>query len=81
MDDFSKKIEKKTGVKMDELMKVAQSIKGSDLQDEKSVRKLVRKISKLAGKKVTKEKEDMIVDTLVNNKKKIDSNTISKMLK
>ncbi|MEQ6378159.1 stage VI sporulation protein F [Bacillaceae bacterium S4-13-58] len=81
MDDFSKKIEKKTGVKMDELMQVAQSIKGSDLQDEKSIRRLVRKISKLAGKKVSKEKEDRIVDTLVNNKKKINSNTISKMLK
>lgn len=81
MADFSKRIEKKTGVKMEDVKKLAQSIKGSDLQDEKSVRNLVKKVSKLAGKKASKQQEDMIVDMLVNKKQKIDSSTISKMLK
>ncbi|WP_407936243.1 stage VI sporulation protein F [Litchfieldia alkalitelluris] len=80
MSDFSKGIEKKTGVRMDDVMKLANSLQNSNLQDEKTVRKLVKRVSKLAGKNVPKSKEDMIVDLLVKKKKKIDPATISKMI-
>jgi uncharacterized protein YpuA (DUF1002 family) len=80
VSDLFKKIEKKTGVKMDDVSKVANSFSNSDLKDEKSIRKLVKQVSKLSGKKVSKAKEDMIVDMLLKNKSNIDSSTISKML-
>ncbi|MDC3412711.1 stage VI sporulation protein F [Aquibacillus sp. 3ASR75-11] len=80
MSDLFKKIEKKTGVKMDDVSKIANSFSKSDLKDEKSIRKLVRQVSKLSGKKVPKQKEDMIVNMLLKNNSKIDSSTISKML-
>lgn len=80
MSDFSKGIEKKTGVRMDDVMKLVNSLKNSNLQDEKTVRKLVKQVSALAGKTVPKNKEDMIVNELVKKKKKIDPATISKMM-
>jgi predicted XRE-type DNA-binding protein len=76
-----KGIEKKTGVKMEDIMKVAKSVKTSDLTDEKGVRNLIAQVSKLANKKVSKETEDKIVDILVNKKEKIDAGTISEMMK
>ncbi|APC47961.1 stage VI sporulation protein F [Virgibacillus halodenitrificans] len=81
MDDIIKQVEKKTGVKGNDIQNLAKSLSNSDLQDEKSIRKLVRQLGKLANKKVSKQTEDMIVNTLVNGKNKVDASTISKMLK
>lgn len=81
MNDMSKKVEQKTGVKMDDIMKIANSISNGDLQDEKSLRRLVKRIGRLANKPVSKKKEDMIVDALLKNKQNLDMSTISKMMK
>ncbi|WP_246938800.1 stage VI sporulation protein F [Bacillus pinisoli] len=80
MSDMFKGIEKKTGVKMQDIMKVAQSLNGANLQDEKTIRNLVKDLAQMANKNVPKQLEDKIVETLVNNKQKIDASTISKML-
>lgn len=75
-----KKVEKKTGVKGDDVKNIAQSMNSADLKNEKNVRNLVKQLSKMANKKVSKQKEDMIVDMLTNKKQKIDQSTISKLL-
>ncbi|WP_456276298.1 stage VI sporulation protein F [Bacillus sp. AK128] len=80
MSDMFKGVEKKTGVKMQDIMKVAQSLNGANLQDEKTIRGLVQQLSQMAGKKVPKELEEKIVDTLVKKKQQIDPATISKMI-
>ncbi|RYG71446.1 stage VI sporulation protein F [Lentibacillus lipolyticus] len=80
MDDMLKKAEKKTGVNSNDIKKLAQSVNGTDLTDEKSIRKLVKQVAKVANKPVSKRTEDMIVDTLVNQKGKIDQSTIKKMM-
>ncbi len=59
---------------------MAQSLNSTDLSDEKNVRKLVKQVSKMANKPVSKRTEDMIVDTLTKKKGKIDPSTISKMM-
>lgn len=79
MSDMLKKVEKKTGVNSNEITKLAQSLNGKDLSDEKNIRRLVKQISMMANKRVSKQTEDMIVNAL-KGKKKIDSSTISKML-
>jgi hypothetical protein len=81
MSDMFKGVEKKTGVKMQDIMKVAQSLNGANLKDEKTIRSLVKELAQLANKNVPKQLEDKIVDTLVNKNESIDASTISKMLK
>ncbi|MBA2173978.1 stage VI sporulation protein F [Halobacillus locisalis] len=73
-------IEKKTGVKMDDIMKLAQSLQNADFQDEKTVRKVIRKVSALANKPVSKKKEDALVKAIVNGNVPKDMSSIEKML-
>ncbi|MFZ3577260.1 stage VI sporulation protein F [Virgibacillus sp. DJP39] len=80
MSDMFKNVEKKTGVSMGSIKKLADSLKGKDIHNEKTARDLVRQVSRLAGKPVSKETEDKIVKMLVNNKG-IDEKSISKMMK
>ncbi|UII54330.1 stage VI sporulation protein F [Cytobacillus spongiae] len=80
MSDMFKGIEKKTGVKMNDIMKVANSFGNRNLRSEKDVRELIGQVAKLANKRVPKQTEDMIVDVLVNKKQNIDEKTISNML-
>ncbi|SDZ85943.1 Stage VI sporulation protein F [Thalassobacillus cyri] len=73
--------EKKTGVKMDEVMKLAQSLQGTNFKDEKTIRNVINKVSKLANKPVSKSKEDMIVNAILNDKVPKDLSSIEKMIK
>ncbi|MCP8617356.1 stage VI sporulation protein F [Salirhabdus salicampi] len=66
--DFMKNIEKATGVKQKDILKVANSFQNANLQDERTVRKLIREISRLANKPISKQLENKIVDNVVNNK-------------
>jgi len=79
-DSFFKKIEQKTGVSMDEVFTLANAIQHADFSDEKQVKKIVRKVSKLAGKPVNKELEDQIVQSVVTKGTKLDLNEISSMI-
>ncbi len=54
-------INKKTNVDKNTIFDIADSIKNADLTDEKVLRKLIRDISKVANKPVSKELEDSIV--------------------
>lgn len=80
MDDMLKKVEKKTGVKGNDVMDLVQSLNGTDLSDEKNIRRLVRQVSRMANKNVPKQTEDMIVEKLTKKNGKIDQSTISKMM-
>ncbi|MFD1363376.1 stage VI sporulation protein F [Lentibacillus salinarum] len=80
MSDMLKKAEQKTGVNSKDIMNLAQSLNGTDLSNEKNIRKVIKDVSRMANKKVPKSTEDMIVETLTKNKGKIDQKTISKML-
>lgn len=79
-DSFFKKIEQKTGVSMDEVFTLANAIQFADFSDEKQVKKIVRKVSKLAGKPLTKEFEQQIVESVIQKGNKIDLNEISSMI-
>ena len=60
-DSLFDKVEKKTNVKKDDILKLAKKIQGKDLNDEKMLRSLIKDVAKLAGKDVSKEKEDKII--------------------
>lgn len=79
-DSFFKKIEQKTGVSMDEVFALANAIQFADFSDEKQVKKIVRKVSKIAGKPVTKELEEKIVNSVVQKGNKLNLNEIASMM-
>jgi hypothetical protein len=76
---FFDKIEKKTSVKKDDIFKLAQSVSGSNLRDERTIRMLISQVSSMAGVAVTKQKEDQIVQAVLNNNIPLDLTTLSKM--
>lgn len=50
---FFKQFERKTGVEMDEVFALARAIQYADFSNEKQVRKIVQKVSKVAKRKVS----------------------------
>ncbi|HHU27961.1 TPA: stage VI sporulation protein F [bacterium] len=67
-NNLFKQIEKKSKVKKEDLMNLAKSIQGKNLKDEDNLRKLIKDIAKMAGKEVSKEKEQKIIDAVKKDK-------------
>lgn len=79
-NDFFKNVEKKTGVNMQDVLNLANSLQGANFKDPDTVRNVIKKVSRMAGKQVPKELEDQIVQSIVKDGKQLDFNTISKMI-
>jgi hypothetical protein len=77
---FFKNIEKKTGVNMKDIFDLANSLQNANFKDEHTVRNVIRRVSQIANKPVTKDMEDQIVKSIVNDGKQLDFNTITKMM-
>lgn len=77
---FFRKIEQKTGVPMEEVFALANAIQSADFQDERQVRKIVKKVAKLANKPVSKDLEEQIVNSIMKNGKNLDISKIQDML-
>ncbi|MBB6452196.1 hypothetical protein HNQ94_000641 [Salirhabdus euzebyi] len=74
-------IQNKSNLSANEIFKVAESVKGANFKDEKTVRQLVRRLSKMANKPLPKEKEDKIVEMIAKQNMPLDMNTLQKMMK
>lgn len=74
-DNFFKKVEDKTNVDKKTIMSLAQKLQNSNMHDEKTIRDLIKEISTITGKNVSKEKEDKIVNSVLkdNIPKNVDS--------
>ena len=79
-NSFFKSIENKTGVSMDELFTLANAISHADFTDEKQVRKIVRKVGKLANKPVSKDLEDEIARSILQSGGSLSMTDIQKLL-
>lgn len=67
-DSLFKKIKDKSGVDKDTIIELANKLSGSNMKDETVLRDLVKEISAITGKEVSKEKEDKIVNTIIGDK-------------
>nr|WP_285853490.1 stage VI sporulation protein F [Oceanobacillus luteolus] len=72
------KIQQNANISPDEIFKVADSVKNADFSDEQTVRDLIQRLSRMAGKPVSKQKEDKIVEAIVKNKMPMDSKAMNK---
>lgn len=79
-NDFFKNVEKKTGVNMKDIFDLANSLQGANFKDERTIRNVIKKVSRLANKPVSKQLEDKIVQSIIQNGHNLDFNTIARML-
>ncbi len=67
-DSIFDRVEAKTKVKKEDIIALAKSVSNQDLNDEKNLRNLIKEVAKLAGKDVSKEKEESIVKAVKKDK-------------
>lgn len=67
-DNLFKKIEKKTSVSKDTILDLAKTLQDSNMKNEEALRNVIKHLSLITGKEVSKEKEDKIISTIVNDK-------------
>lgn len=79
-NQFFKNIEKKTGVNMNDVFELANSLQNANFKDEATVRGVIKRVSQIANKPVPKELEDQIVNSIVKDGSKLDLNTIAKLM-
>lgn len=65
---FFDKVEKKTNVGKDTILSLAKKLQENDLKNEGSLREVIRTLSQLTGRNVSKEQEDKIINAVVNDK-------------
>ena len=63
-----KKIENKTGVEKSTILDLASKLQDGNMKNEEALRDVIKQISSITGKNVSKEKEDKIVNTILNDK-------------
>ena len=67
-DSFFKKIENKTNVNKETILSLASKLQGANMKDETVIKEVIGDISKMTGREVSKEKEQKIVDAIINDK-------------
>ncbi|WP_062104418.1 stage VI sporulation protein F [Bacillus niameyensis] len=77
---FFKNVEKKTGVNMNEILALANSLQSANFKDEKTVRSIIKRVSQIANKPVSKEMEDKMVKSIIQDGNNLDMEAISKMM-
>ena len=76
-DNFFKKIEKKTNVNKETILSLANKLQQGNMKDEATIKEVIHDLSQMTGREVSKEKEQKIIDAIVNDKV---PNNIDKML-
>lgn len=66
-DNFFKRVENKTNIDKNTILSLAKKIQNSDMKDEKTLREVIKEISTMTGKEVSKEKEDKIINAIVKD--------------
>ena len=66
-DNFFKRVEDKTNVNKDTILSLAKKLQNSNMKDEKVIREVIKEVSNISGKDVSKEKEDKIVNAIVQD--------------
>ncbi len=66
-DSLFKRIEKKTKVDKDTIISLATKLQNGNMKDEKTLKEVIETLSKMTGKKVSKEQEEKIIAKIVND--------------
>lgn len=66
-DNFFKKIENKTNINKETILSLANKLQGSNMKDETTLREVINDLAKMTGREVSKEKQQKIIDTIIND--------------
>jgi len=66
-DSFFKKVEEKSGVNKSTILDLAEKLQKSNMKDEAVLKDVIQQISNITGKEVSKEKEQKIIETILND--------------
>ncbi len=66
-DALFKKVEDKSGINKDTIISLANKLQNSNMKDENTLRDVIKELSSLTGKEVSKEKEDKIINTILKD--------------
>jgi len=66
-DSLFNKIEKKTNINKETIMNLANKIQKNNMKDESTLREVIQDLSNLTNKPVSKEKEDKIINAIMND--------------
>ena len=74
-DKFFKKVENKTNVDKDTIISLANKLQNGNMKNEETLKEIIESLSKITGKEVSEEKQQKIIDTIMNDKvpKNIDT--------
>ena len=67
-DNFFNRIEEKTNVSKDTIIDLARKLQQGNFKDENTLRDIIHEISDITGKEVSEEKENKIINMIVNDK-------------
>lgn len=67
-DNFFKRVENKSGINKETILSLANKLQGGNMKDENTLREVISELSKMTGKEVSKEKEDKIINAVINDK-------------
>lgn len=67
-DEIFNKVEAKTKVSKESIINIASRLNEGNMKDPSTLSRIIRELSKLTGKEVSKEKEDKIINLIVNDK-------------
>ena len=76
-DSFFSRVEKKTNVNKETILNLAQKLQQNDLKNEGTLREVLEELSRMTGREVSKEKQDKIIEAVINDKV---PNNIDKMI-
>lgn len=65
-DSFFNRVEKKTKVDKNTIIKLAEKLQKGNMKDEDTLREVITTLSDMTGKKVSKEQSDKIINKVVN---------------
>ena len=66
-DSFFNRVEKKTNVNKNTILELAKKLQDSDLKNEGTLREVIHELSVMTGREVSKEKENKIIEAVVND--------------
>ena len=67
-NDLMERIESKTKVTKENIIKLAKKLQEGNFKDENTLREIISEVSEMTGKEVSKQKEDKIIEMIINDK-------------
>ena len=67
-DKFFQKVEQKSGVGKQTILDLNKKLQEGNLKNETTLREVISELSQMTGKEVSKEKQDKIIEAVINDK-------------